>query len=145
MVDTTEHREVSYPTTLYFQHSDGRMLNQVFDDPVSYESARQAGWHASPADFGVETHPSQPGLAAAMEPSVMASPAAVDLSELTALLLSIQVQHEQTAQAVRQLTERVHQLEMMGQAHEAAPHAPHVARTGHMGTEDDKPSAPGRK
>jgi hypothetical protein len=142
MAEGTEVPVVTLPTWLYFQRPDGRMLSQVFDDEVSYDAARKAGWHSSPASFGVETHPSQPGVAAAAQ-VVSPSPTSVDLSEVTALLLAMQVQQEHANQAIRDLTARVVHLEQPPE-----PHPAHVAHTVPRPTEhhdDDKPAASGRK
>jgi hypothetical protein len=137
MTEPVEEKPVSFPTILYLQHPDKRMFTQQFDDAASYELARAAGWRSSPASFGVETHPSQPGLALSQGTLLApASPTSIDLSETTALLLSLQIQLEQMSRDLVQLTQRVAVFETAAPAGRARP--PEVART----TSQDPTSAP---
>jgi hypothetical protein len=94
MADEVAVKEVSFPTWLRFKHPDGRLLEQLFDDEASYQVAWAGGWRTSPADFGIETHPSNPAIVMTPVEGIPAVPgaSAQDIAEITAILTSLQAQ-----------------------------------------------------
>jgi hypothetical protein len=139
MTEEVEEKPVSFPTVLYFQDPVRGMLRQEFATMEPYAAAREAGWHSSLASFGVETHPSQPGMSMAIEASVpTAASAGVNLQELTTTLETLHLQRDQMAEALQVLTQRVTALEVLAQSlSEPPPPPPEVARTTAAASEDE--------
>jgi hypothetical protein len=129
----SEVREVSFPTTLYFQHPDKRMIPQVVADQAAYDAARAAGWRSSPSSFGVETHPSQPGLAASQRSFDEPAQATASMAEVTGMLVSLQAHVEHTHQILLDLAQRLGTLETAAHTGPAA-RPPEVARTPSAGS-----------
>jgi hypothetical protein len=150
MADVAEVKPVEFPTWLYFKHPDGRLMSQVFDDEASYSAARAAGWHSSPASFGIETHPSNPVML--MTPAdgtpVLPGASAQDIAEITAILTALQAQLDTLLTSLQAqldtLAARCTLLESLVTAwtaeHRAPPPAP-VVHTTHL-PEDDKDKPP---
>ena len=136
MTEPVEEKPVSFPTILYLQHPDKRMFTQQFDDAASYELARAAGWRSSPHRLGWKRIRASRGWRSPRSTLLApASPTSIDLSETTALLLSLQIQLEQMSRDLVQLTQRVAVFETARRrAVRARPGGTHDQSGPHVGT-----------
>ena len=100
------------------------MESKLCTERSAYEALKQEGWKDSPADFGIETHPTNPVQQVSMGTGVSlpGAPPAQDLAtagvmqalaDLTTLLTSVQGLVDQHTQMLGAVNERVQALEMM--------------------------------
>lgn len=130
--------EFTGPSMLYFQQ-DGQLVSRQFEDREAYDAALEAGWKTSPADFGIETHPSTPtqvAMGAALAPPAVAQAVSAEMQEAITVLLTMRTQHEAMVANLAGLAERVTALE---QARAAAP------VTGPIADDDEHPQTRTRR
>jgi hypothetical protein len=101
------------PAMLYLQR-EGQLLSQTFDEAEAYEAAKAEGWKSSPAEFGIETHPSHPATVMSVEPSAtpaMSAAMATEMQAAQSVLLTLQARVDAMSVAIGQLVERLDALE----------------------------------
>lgn len=129
-----ENFEASF---LYMVGPDKKVQTAIVESEPEYDALIEAGWKTSPAEFGIETHPSapaQPMPLPGVDPN--ASQQAAQVATLEQVVMTLQQQVLTLQQQLLPLHGRIEALEG---GHHAAQHGPHAMSEAET-SEADAPS-----